>query len=185
MKQKFGFISLSFFVLIIISCSQKNESHFVKFKGESYQKNWAITVLNPELPTDWSSHKYLTLEYNASSTQRFYLNLYDAEGIRKIRLKPFQNAWVRASIPLVHFQKRNTVGMDMAAIGKTALPGLCVNFTGSVGSINQIDSLGVQMDLPINSPTFEIRNVSLTMEPHDSILSPLPVVDEFGQRIPE
>jgi hypothetical protein len=184
MKQKFRFILFSFVMLIVISCTQKSQPLFVTFEGESYQKNWSIKALNPELPSDWSSYNYLTLEYNASSTQRFFLNLYDAEGIRKMRLQPFQNAWVRASIPLVHFQKRNTVGMDMAAIGKTALPGLCVNFTGSVGSINHVDSLGVSMDLPINSPTLEIRNVSLTMEPQDSIMAPLPVVDEFGQWIP-
>jgi hypothetical protein len=100
-------------------------------------------------------------------------------------LHPFQNAWVRVSIPLVYFQKRNTLGMDMAAISKTALPGLCIGFTGSVGPITQVDSIGVQMYLPINSPTLEIRNVHLTMEPKDSILSPLPVVDEFGQWIPD
>ena len=68
----------------------------------------------------------------------FFLNLYDAEGLRRLRIHLFQNAWVRASIPLVHFQKRNTKGNDMAAIGKTALPGLWIGFTGSVGSINQI-----------------------------------------------
>jgi hypothetical protein len=185
MNQKICFILLSFIVLTGFSCTQKKESHFVKFEGESCQKNWSIGDLNPELPSDWSQYNYLTFEYQASSTQRFYLNLYDAEGIRKMRLQPFQNVWVRASIPLIHFQKRNTLGMDMAAISKTALPGLCVNFTGSVGSINHVDSLGVQMDLPINSPIFEIRNVNLTMEPQDSILSPLPVVDEFGQWIPD
>jgi hypothetical protein len=185
MNQKLCLISVIFFVMFIISCTQKNESQFVKFEGESYQKNWAIKDLNPELPADWSSYNYLTFEINASSTQRFFLNLYDAEGIRKMRLQAFQNAWVRVSIPLIRFQKRNTVGMDMAAIGKTALPGLCIGFTGSVGSINQIDSLGVEMIKPINSPTLEIRNVHLTMDPKDSILSPIPLVDEFGQWIPD
>jgi hypothetical protein len=185
MNQKLRIITFSFFVLFLISCTQKNESQVVKFEGESYQKNWAIKDLNPELPSDWSAYNYLTFDINASSTQRFFLNLYDAEGIRKMRLQPFQNSWVRASIPLVRFQKRNTVGMDMAAIGKTALPGLCIGFTGSIGSISQIDSLGVEMKQPINFPTVEIRNVSLTMEPKDSILSPLPVVDEFGQWIPD
>ncbi len=185
MNQKLRFFLFSFYVLFIISCTKKNESQFVKFEGESYQKKWAITDLNPELPRDWSAYNYLTFEINASSTQRFYLNLYDAEGIRKMRIQPFQKVWVRASIPLVRFQTRNTVGMDMAAIGKTALPGLCIGFTGSIGSINQIDSIGVEMDLPVNSPTLEIRNVNLTMEPKDSILSPIPVVDEFGQWIPD
>ena len=119
----------------------------------------------------------------ASSTQRFSLLLYDAQGQRRLNIHPFQNAWVRASIPLIHFQKRNTKGHDMAAIGKTALPGLWIGFTGSVGPINQIDSIGVEMRLPINTPTLEIRNVHLTMEPQDSVLSPVPAVDQFGQWI--
>ena len=176
---------ITFFLLtLFMSCADKDETHLVQFKGESFQKSWAIADLNPELPSDWSSFEYLTFEIKASSTQRFFLNLYDSEGIRQVRIHPFQNAWVRASIPLVHFQKRNTKGHDMAAIGKTALPGLWIGFTGSVGPINQVDSLGVQMQLPIDSPTLEIRNVHLTNEPQDSILSPVPTVDEFGQWIP-
>lgn len=165
-------------------CINKEQTKTVNFSSTVFEKNWPIQELNPELPTDWSSYKYLTFEINASSTQRFFLNLHDAEGIRRMRVQPFQNAWVRASIPLIHFQKRNTKGHDMAAIGKTALPGLCIGFTGSVGSINQIDSIGVSMDKPVDNPVIEIRNVCLTMEPKDSILSPLPVVDEFGQWIP-
>ncbi len=172
-------------MLFMLECTQKNDSIFVKFEGETGQKNWAIKDLNPELPSDWSSYKYLTFEINASSTQRFFLNLYDAKGIRKMRLQPFQNAWVRASIPLIRYQERNTKGHDMAAIGKTALPGLCIGFTGFIGSITQIDSLGVEMRKPIDSPTVEIRNVELTMESKDSILSPLPLIDEFGQWLPD
>lgn len=184
MKTLFNIITFSF-LLLFAACSTEDETHLVQFEGESFQKNWAITDLNPDIPSDWSSYKYLTIEIKASSTQRFFLTLYDAEGLRRLRIHPFQNAWVRASIPLVHFQKRNTKGNDMAAIGKTALPGLWIGFTGAVGSINQIDSLGVEMHLPINSPTLEIRNVTLTMESKDSILSPVPAVDEFGQWIPD
>lgn len=184
MKSIFQIITI-FFLFILVACATQDETHVVQFEGESFQKNWAISDLDPEIPADWSSFNYLTFEIKASSTQRFFLNLYDAEGLRRIRIHPFQNAWVRASIPLIHFQKRNTKGHDMAAIGKTALPGLWIGFTGSVGPINQIDSLGVQMGLPINSPTVEIRNVTLTMEPKDSILSPLPAVDQFGQWIPD
>lgn len=184
MKPFLNFITCSFLVLLA-ACTTNNETLFVQFEDESFQKNWTLTDLNPEIPSDWSSFQYLTFEIKASSTQRFFLNLYDAEGLRRLTIHPFQNAWVRASIPLVHFQKRNTKGHDMAAIGKTALPGLWIGFTGSVGPINQIDSLGVQMQLPVNSPTLEIRNVTLTMEPKDSILSPLPTVDQFGQWIPD
>ncbi len=184
MKPFFHMITF-FLVLLLAACATKEETHFVQFEGKSDQKNWAITELNPELPSDWSSFEYLTFEIKASSTQRFSLKIHDSEGIRQVRIHPFQNAWVRASIPLIYFQKRNTKGHDMAAIGKTALPGLWIGFTGSVGSITQVDSIGVEMNLPINSPSLEIRNVHLTMEQSDSILSPLPTVDQFGQWIPD
>ncbi len=179
--KSFYLISAFCLFLILTACVNRNEKYSVTFQGESFKKNWAIAELNPDLPSDWSDWQYLTFEIKASSTQRFYLNLYDVEGLRKIQIHPFQNVWVRASIPLIHFQKRNTKGNDMAAISKTALPGLWIGFTGSVGPITQIDSIGVEMHRPVNAPTLEIRNVQLTAEAKDSILSPQPVVDKFGQ----
>jgi len=124
----------------------------------------AIGELNKELPSDWSSFSFLTFELKSSTTQRFDLRIYDTAGVRRLTINPFQGAWIRASIPLIHFQKRNTRGMDMAAIGKTARPGYWIGFSNAVGSINRIDSLGVSMRLPIGSPTLEIRNIKLTMD---------------------
>ncbi len=72
----------------------------------------------------------------------------------------------------------------MASISKTPLPGCWIGFTGNVGTINQVDSLGVDMRLPIGAQSLEIRNVRLTMESEDSILSPIPIIDQFGQWIP-
>jgi len=185
-RMKHIFISLAFFFLLVsTSCSKKNKAVTVKFEGIRTEQKWAIEELNPELPSDWSSSGFLTFEMNSSTTQRFDLLLSDAEGTRRLVIQPFQGARVRASIPLVHFQKRNTQGMDMAAIGKTARPGYWIGFTGSVGSIKQVDSLGVRMRLPIGSPTIEFRNFRLTMAAEDTIFGPTPLVDEFGQWIPD
>jgi hypothetical protein len=172
------------FILLITACSKKEVPIIVKFEGALSEKKWAIKELNSELPSDWSTFEFLTFEINSSTTQRFDIRLYDAEGIRRLTIQPFQGVWVRASIPLIHFQKRNTKGMDMAAISKTARPGYWIGFSGSVGSINHIDSLGVAMRQPIDSPTLKIRNVRLTMAAEDTILGPRPLVDEFGQWIP-
>ncbi len=173
-----------FIFFLFTACSEKNNPVIVKFEGTSAKKTWAIEDLNPEIPSDWSSFGFLTFEMSSTTTQRFDLLLYDAEGTRKLVIHPFQGARVRASIPLIHFQKRNTQGMDMAAISKTARPGYWIGFTGSVGSINQIDSLGVAMRLPIGSPTIELNNIRLTKTPEDTIFGPIPLVDEFGQWIP-
>lgn len=172
------------FILVFYGCSSKDKTKIITFEGASTEKKWSIKELNPELPSDWSKFGYLTFEFNASSTQRFYINLYDAEGMRRLRILPFQGAWVRASIPLINFQFRNTVGTGMASIGQKGFPGFGLGFTASVGTINNVDSLGILLETPIGSPTLGIRNVRLTMAAEDSILSPIPLVDEFGQWIP-
>ena len=171
------------FFLILSGCQVKKESFIVNFNGKTSETKWAISKLNPELPADWSSSGYLTFELKSSTTQRFDLRLYDTSGIRRVTIQPFQDAWVRTSIPLVHFQKRNTKGMDMAAIGKTARPGYWIGFSNQVGSISKVDSIGVSMRLPIGNPTLEIRNVQLTMSAMDTVFGPVPLVDEFGQWI--
>jgi len=171
-------------LLLSYSCSDRENTKTVIFDGNSFEQKWAVRDLNRDLPSDWSKFEFLTFEMNASSTQRFYINLYDSAGMRRLRILPFQGAWVRASIPLMNFQKRNVVGQDMAAIGQRGMPGFGLGFTGSVGTISHVDSLGILMDEPIGSPTLQLRNLRLTMTAEDSILSPIPLVDEFGQWIP-
>jgi hypothetical protein len=171
-------------ILFITGCTSKDKSKIIKFEGKAFEQKWAIRDLNPDLPSDWSAFDFFTFEMNASSTQRFFINLYDSSGMRRLRILPFQGAWVRASIPLMNFQKRNVVGNDMAAIGQKGMPGFGLGFTGSVGPISHVDSIGILMEEPIGFPTLEIRNVHLTMTAEDTILSPIPLVDEFGQWIP-
>jgi hypothetical protein len=169
---------------LLSGCSGKEKQKLVKFEGTYPETKWAPSELNPEIPSNWTSSGFLTFEFNSSTTQRFQLNLYDAEGIRRLEILPFQGVWVRASIPLIHFQKMNTEGMDQASIWKTPRPGYWIGFTGEVGSINHIDSLGVAMVKPIDSPTLEIRNMRLTTTAEDTIFITKPLVDEFGQWIP-
>ncbi|SFS29693.1 hypothetical protein SAMN05216365_1017 [Porphyromonadaceae bacterium NLAE-zl-C104] len=178
LKHYFLFIG----VLILSSnCTTYDKSLVVHFDSEMNGQSWTIEELNAGLSRDWSTHEYLTFDIFASSTQRFTFTLHDTAGPRKIVILPFQNTWVRASIPLIHFKERNVIGHDMAAIWKTPLPGMCINFTGTVGSIDNIESISFEMDNPLNSPYIEIRNFQLTMNSQDSILGPLPAVNEFGQ----
>jgi len=171
-------------LIFMAGCTRGQKSLTVTFEDATYEKKWALKELNPELPSDWSFYEFLTLEYHATSTQRFYINIYDTGGVRRLRILPFQGAWVRASVPLANFQRRNVLGHDMAAIGQRGMPGYGLGFTALVGTIKQVDSLGLMMEDPIGSPTLEIRNIRLSIFAEDSILSPLPLVDEFGQWIP-
>jgi hypothetical protein len=177
------FNTVALLVLLLTACSVKQDRTVIQFEGSFSEKKWALKDLNPEIPADWTPYGFLTFEFNASTPQRFELILYDAEGIRKLEILPFQGAWVSASIPLVHFQKMNTKGMDQASIWKTPRPGYWIGFTNRVGSVSHIDSLGIAMNQPVGYQTLEIRNIRLTMTPQDSILVTQPLVDEFGQWI--
>ena len=172
-------------LLIINGCTLNEKLWTIKFEGDSFEHKWAVQDLNPELPSDWSDSGFLTFEYKSSSTQRFYINLYDTGGLRRLRILPFQGAWIRASVPIANFMKINGVGHDMAAIGQKGMPGYGLGFTSMVGTLRKVDSLGILMENPIASPTLELRNFKLTMNPEDSVLSPVPLVDEFGQWIPD
>ncbi|HUX96809.1 MAG TPA: hypothetical protein VMV47_13830 [Bacteroidales bacterium] len=172
-------------MILVAGCKAKDDVSFiVNFEGNNFEKKWAIGELNPDLPSDWSYANFLTFELRSSSTQWFDLKVYDSTGVRRVTIHPMQGPWVRASVPLVHFQKRNTKGMDMAAIGKTARPGYWIGFSNVVGSITSIDSLGFSMRSPIGSPYIEIRNVDLTETALDTVFGPVPLIDEFGQWIP-
>jgi len=138
-------------IMLLSGCNVKQKSFTVNFSGKTSETKWAVNELNSEIPADWSSSEFLTFELQSSTTQRFDLKVYDTSGVRRVTIQPFQGVWVRASIPLVHFQKRNTKGMDMAAIGKTARPGYWIGFSNQVGSINNVDSIAVSMRLPIGS----------------------------------
>jgi hypothetical protein len=165
-------------------CTSKPETFTVTFVSNNFEQKWAMTELNSRLPSDWSTSGFLTFELKSSSTQWFDLKLYDTSGVRRVTIHPMQGPWVRASIPLVHFQKRNTKGMDMAAIGKTARPGYWIGFSNAVGSLKNIDSIGVSMRLPTGNPVIEIRNLELTENARDTVYGPVPLIDEFGQWIP-
>jgi hypothetical protein len=91
MKTIFVYLAFSVF-LILTACQAKEKSFIAKFEGDTSEQKWAIKDLNPDLPSDWSQAGYMTFDYYATSTQRFYVNLYDAGGIRTLRVLPFQNA---------------------------------------------------------------------------------------------
>jgi hypothetical protein len=77
-------------LMLVTGCTPKDSTRTVKFEGKTFEQKWAIRDLNPNLPSDWSSFEFLTFELNASSTQRFFINLYDSSGIRRLRILPFR-----------------------------------------------------------------------------------------------
>src|SRR5262249_47164888 len=93
--------------------------------------------------------------------------------------------WIRAALPLVYFERRDTQGFDLASLGNKSRAAYFINLTGQVGPLTDVQAIGLAMDHPLGSPTIEIRSIRLDKEsPGDVVIEPKPLVDEFGQWIP-
>lgn len=149
-------------------------------------KRWTLAELDPALPADWSGYKFLVLEFRATSPQRIELELHTPGRVIAKRLHPFQNALVRAAIPLAYFTSPPTGGYDLASLSNKLGGSYFMNIgAGGIGPLNQVDALGVTMRDPIGAPKLELRSVALAKEsPGDAVLEPKLLVDEFGQWIP-
>jgi hypothetical protein len=157
------------------------------FNGHgAVSKLWTLKELNPDLPADWSGYNYLVLEFRATSPQRIELELHTSHQKISKRLHPFQNALVRAAIPLKYFSAPPSGGYDLASLSNKLGGSYFLNIgTGGYGPLDDVQALGVTMIDPLNAPALEIRSVTLAKEsPGDEVLEPKKLVDEFGQWIP-
>ncbi|HLF36196.1 MAG TPA: hypothetical protein VI583_18265, partial [Cyclobacteriaceae bacterium] len=181
-------VSLFLFILVVFgnSCRIRKvpDTFRAVFEENSFEHKWSIKSLNPDLPPDWSSFDFLTFAMKSSTSQRWFLRIFDKQGIRELRMQPVQGTWIRVSIPLKYVKRQNIQGRDVATIAKIQLPAICIGFTNRVGTISQVDSMGVVMYNPIGTPTLEIQDVRLTMKSEDDFLESGPLVDEYGQWIP-
>ena len=153
------------------------------FEGVRPERKFALHDLNPNLPSDWSPYRFLTMELRTSAPQRFSLWVYDKAGARRIMLQPYgQNVWMRMAIPLAFLLSRDRVGYDLASASNRPANSFWMSVWGPYGSLTSVESIGLVMDYPLAKPTIEIRSVELAKEdPGSEFLEKLPVIDEFGQ----
>jgi hypothetical protein len=164
----------------------------VTFQGANSGQRWTLAELNPDLPADFTGYNFLVLEMRASSPQRFELQLITAGargGTTTIgkTIHPFSNVWVRAAIPLRFYREPAGSAVDLAATFNQPRNSYWINIhSGPTGPLTNVQALAVNMRDAVGSPTLEIRSVTLAREdPGDAVLDPKPVVDEFGQWMPE
>jgi hypothetical protein len=142
------------------------------------------------LSTDWTDAHFLVIEWRATASERFHLELFTPDGMVAKRIGPFQNTWVRASVPLEYFRKPAREGFDLAATFNKHRNSYWININfGGWAPCKTVDAIGFQMDVPITvngqPPKLEIRSVALAKEdPGDAVLDPKVVIDQFGQWAP-
>lgn len=141
------------------------------------------------IPADWSGHTTLEIVMRASSPQRFHLKVFTSPGKEKfsrVVLHPYAGTWVRAAIPIAMLSAAPTSGTDMASVGNRSRPGYFLGLWGPFVPLKDVKGVSFSMEKPIGSPRLEIRSICVTNDsPGDAVLQPLPVMDEFGQCLPQ
>jgi hypothetical protein len=172
-------------LLALLSTVLRAEPRKAIFNDAALEFKWTLKELNPDLPSDWSSYEFLILELRSSTSQRFELRIFTTNGVRHVRLHPFQGAWIRAAVPLAYFRRPDRQGFDLASLGNKSRASYWLNLMGNYGPLDSVQAIGLAMKDPIGTPTIEIRSARLDKEsPGDAVLEPKPLVDEFGQWIP-
>jgi len=169
--------------LLLFTCAIATaEIKIARLDNSSTEAKWTLKELSADLPADWSRYSYLTLELRSSTAQRFSLRIFTTNGVRQVGLLPFQNAWIRAALPLAYFEKSDRQGSDLASLGNKSRASYWINLGGDHGPLNAVQAIGISMRQPLGAPTIEIRSVRLDKEsPGDAVLESKPLVDEFGQ----
>jgi hypothetical protein len=152
------------------------------FSPDSQEHTWAPSILDRDLPSDWSGSNFLVLELRASSPQPFELRLFTPDGTRRLKIFPFSGVWIRAAIPLMYLSQTQHTGHDLASMWNKPRDTFWLNLVSGGGSLKNVQAIGFAMPWPIGRPTLEIRSIHLsTDDPGDAVLDPGPLVDQFGQ----
>ncbi len=165
--------------------AQTSTQHIIHFNPDhevSGQK-FALRDINPDLPRDWDGYEFVILEFRITTPQRFNVGFTTDSGYNELRVMSYvPNAWNRLAIPLRFFRRLPDARIDLAATFNQPRYTGWVNLGGRRGELHGVDSIGIRMRMPIGTPEFELRNVTLAVEdPGDQYLSDIPAVDEFGQ----
>lgn len=186
MKNHIIIVSL-FSLLIFFGCTKEESIHAFTFQDEAYEYKWALTELNPDLPSDWSPYNYLVLEIKVSSPQNFEFGFTTENGLLTKSIYPFSGAWIRFVIPLDFYRRENTKGSEMSDTwNQPQAVGWMNIYGGGFGRLKGIDSIYVKMETPLRNPTLVIRSVTLSKsEVKEMVMESTKMVDEFGQWIPK
>lgn len=137
--------------VVFLAATALAEPQRVTLEGGTTEARWSLKELNPELPSDWSEFEFVTIELKSTTAQRFELRLFTPLGVRKVRMQPFQGAWIRAALPLAFFEKRSQEGHDLASLGNKSRAAYWVGLTGSIGPLTHVEAIGVGMENPIGA----------------------------------
>jgi hypothetical protein len=151
-------------------------SNSITLKFPSSETYSGIVIPVPQGARDWSKIGTLTFDSTSSSTIRYSLTIRNAQGETfRYVMHPYQDVSVRVAIP----------GRFLTTdyMNNRQFKGYWLSNWGNHIDLSQVESIQIQM-APNREVSLTLGNFSIVQEEvEDEILSPGPMVDEFGQWI--
>ncbi len=130
------------------------------------------------IPRDWRGWKGLSFDFHATSLEAVSVVFSDGKQVKGFVMEPLAGLRIRAAIPFDAFVQTRTM-TPLLPLGYKAWPNRLFTF-------EKVEEIGLRMRYPSQDSQLTLWNLNLTAdEPRDDILERGPVIDRFGQWIPE
>lgn len=150
----------------------------LQFRRGEAAPEFSLAVSELGWPADWRAWKAIRFEFVASSLEAFSVGFSDGEKTKAMILEPLPGMRMRAVIPFdAFYQTRQMIPMN--PLGYKAWPQRLFTF-------EKVTRLIFSMKQPASDAKLEITNLALIAgAERDALLDPRPVIDRFGQWMPE
>jgi hypothetical protein len=137
-----------------------------------------IPVRDLGWPVDWSAHRSVQYTFKSTSLETLSIGFSDGNVTKAFVTEPLPGIRIYGVIPFDAFIQTRTM-TPLLPLGYKVWPGRLFTF-------KQVDAIVFQMRYPNEPAQFTLYNFTLRDDvPQDDILDKKPLIDRFGQWIPE
>ena len=160
-----------------IYLDQARDSLTITFNRGAVESEVRIPVDALGLPKDWRAWKGLQFDFRATSLEAFAIAFSDGKTTKPFVMEPLEGLLIRAAVPFEAFVQTRTMTPLLPA-GYKVWPSRLFTF-------ENVESIAFRMRYPSQDSQLSISNLRLSGAPADAVLEPRPVIDKYGQWIPE
>jgi hypothetical protein len=129
-------------------------------------------------PPDWRAWEGLTFDFHSTSLEPFSVGFVKGDAVKTFLMEPLPDMWIRAAVPFDAFIQTRTM-VPLLPLGYKAWPQRTFTF-------ERVDAIVFRMRYPAADTQLTISNLRLMEhQPQDDVLDRRPVIDRYGQWIPE
>jgi hypothetical protein len=130
------------------------------------------------LPEDWRAWKGLAFDFNSTSIEPFKIEFSDGQTAKSLLIEPLPGMRIRTAVPFDAFVQTRTM-TPLLPLGYKA-------WLQRLFTFERVEAVVFRMRHPAQDSQLTISNLRLSSaQPQDDILERRPVIDRYGQWLPE